>query len=99
MNSVLLAFNTENMTTYLKRSYAIVHGSAQSSKTFTVLHLCAAHVLKAVSQGIGQKAGDKSVKEYATYCFAALQTSSIHTAVTLFYHICVVFLSKEENVF
>lgn len=40
-------------------------------KGFTVLHLCSAHIIKAVSQGIGRKTSDKGLKDFATFVFAS----------------------------
>lgn len=64
---------------------------------FTVLHLCSAHILKAVSQAFGgKKNAEKSIKEYATFCFAHLiNCTNIHSSLLAFYHMCMLFKAKE----
>ena len=65
---------------------------------FSVLHLCSAHIVKAVSQGFGKRTQDKGLKEYATYCFALLLNStSMGEALPVFQHMCVLFASMEDG--
>lgn len=55
INSVLLSFNKENISVYLDRAFELVSGQTETIPSFTVLHLCSAHILKAVTQGFGKK--------------------------------------------
>ena len=74
IQAVLTAFNRESIMAYLDRSFAVCHGR-QEWKSFTIIHLCSAHILKAVSQIIGKNVTDKSYKEFLIFLFARLQNS------------------------
>lgn len=67
MQRVLLAFNKENVHSYLDRTYAICQGQHlyEESKGFTVLHICSAHVLKAVRKVMLRQTDDKGLVEFA----------------------------------
>lgn len=62
INSVLLSFNKENISVYLTRAFEIVSGQTEQSPNFTVLHLCSAYIVKAVSQAFGKKTGDRHTR-------------------------------------
>ena len=65
---------------------------------FTVLHICSAHVLKAVAQSIGRKTADKGLKDFATFAFARLQNStSMTTALQIFRLLCTVLTGKHKT--
>lgn len=55
MNSTVLAFNRENMSAYLDRAFKIAPGQMEDIPKFTVLHLCSAHILKAVQHWRGEQ--------------------------------------------
>ncbi len=58
----------------------------------TVLHLCSAHIIKAVQGAIGRRTTDKGLKEFATHCVAQLiNTTSLKRAVDIFKCMCHVF--------
>ncbi len=91
LQSVMLAFNRESIVSYLDRSFDICSKlkTWKDIRTFTVLHLCSAHVLKAVTQSIGRKTADKVLKDFATFAFARLQNStSMSTALKIFRALC-----------
>ncbi|KAL0199292.1 hypothetical protein M9458_007832, partial [Cirrhinus mrigala] len=98
MQAVLLAFNKESMPAYLERTFAI----CQRQKTWadikptTVLHLCSAHIIKAVASAFQKKTADKGLKNFATYVFARLQnTVSINDALAIFKPFCTVFIARK----
>lgn len=65
---------------------------------FTVLHICSAHVLKAVTQSISRKTVDKGLKDFATFGFARLQnTTSMTAALKIFRSLCTVLIGKYNN--
>lgn len=67
-------------------------------KGITVLHLCSAHIIKAVSVSIGKKTDDKGLKEFCTFVFARLQnTVNMEAASEIFKHFCVVLLASHES--
>ena len=97
LQSVLLAFNKESITSYLDRAFAICSKlkTWKDIKMFTVLHLCSAHIIKAVSQAIGRKTTDKGLKEFATFAFARLQNStSMNAALKIFRSLCTILTGK-----
>lgn len=100
LQSVLLSFNKESIVSYLDRAFAIC--SKQKTwndiRKFTVLHLCSAHMLKAVAQSIRRKTDDKGLKEFATFAFARLQNStSMTTALQIFRSLCAVLIGKHNT--
>ncbi|XP_027888726.1 uncharacterized protein LOC114154119 isoform X2 [Xiphophorus couchianus] len=98
INSVLLAFNKEDISQYLHRAFEIVHEHKVVMKNFTVLHLCSAHIMKAVTQAFGKKTRDRGLKEYASYCFASLlNCNNLQLAMEVFYNMCVLFDAKHCN--
>ncbi|XP_060780100.1 uncharacterized protein LOC132888110 isoform X2 [Neoarius graeffei] len=95
INSVLLACNHEDISGYLDRTFSIVIGTGKQTP-FIVLHLCSAHILKAVSQSFGRQTSDKGLKEYATYCFAfLLNCTTMQEALEVFYHMAVCFCAEQ----
>jgi len=63
MQSVLLSFNRESTVSYLNRAFFICSKlkAWKDIRIFTVLHLCSAHVLKAVTQSLSRKTADKGL--------------------------------------
>lgn len=84
---------------YLQRAHRIVTNTENSGdRQFTVLHLCASHIIKAVCQAFSRKTDNKALKEYATYCFALLLNSThLEEATTVFEDMCVLLTSPEET--
>ncbi len=100
LQSVMLAFNRESIVSYLDRAFDICSKlkTWKDIRTFTVLHLCSAHVLKAVTQSIERKTADKGLKDFATFVFARLQNStSMSTALKIFRTLCTVLLGKHNT--
>ncbi len=64
----------------------------------TVLHLCSAHIIKAVQGAIGRRTTDKGLKEFATHCVAQLiNTTSLKRAVDIFKCMCHIFYTKANT--
>lgn len=97
IQAVLISFNKESVSVYLSRCFAICRGK-QKWKTFrssTVIHLCSAHVLKAVAQVISRNVTDKGHREFLIFVFARLQNSqSFHDGVKIFRCLCIILLAK-----
>jgi len=100
LQSVLLSFNKESIVSYLDRAFAtcLKQKTWKEIQMYSVLHICSAHVLKAVTQSIGRKTADKGLKECATFGFARLQnTTSMTTALKIFRSLCAVLMGKHNN--
>ncbi|XP_024123814.2 uncharacterized protein LOC112143836 [Oryzias melastigma] len=99
INSALLAFNKEDVVAYLKRAFDMTTCQIKKNRpAFTVVHLCSAHIIKAVRNAISKLCRDKGITNFITHCFAHLMnTTSITHACAVFYNMCVVLLSPERN--
>lgn len=65
---------------------------------FTVVHICAAHSLKAVSHAVSNITKDKGLHDFAIFCFALLQNSTnLKKAKAMFLQMCVVFLGMKNT--
>ncbi|KAF3833225.1 hypothetical protein F7725_026890 [Dissostichus mawsoni] len=94
------ACSKESIVSYLDRAFAICSKlkSWKEIRMLTVLHICSAHVLKAVAQSIGRKTADKGLKEFATFAFARLQNAtSMTTALKIFHSLCTVLIGKHNS--
>ncbi len=88
IQAVLLAFNKESILSYLDRCFDVCQGKDDGieSKNFTVIHLCSAHVLKAVAQAICRQGH----REFAIFVFARLQNSqTLDEAIRIFQALCI----------
>lgn len=65
-----LQHSTGSIVSYLDRVFAICSKlkTWKDIRMFTVLHICPAHMLKAVTQLIGRNTKDKGLKEFACVC-------------------------------
>ncbi|XP_059386114.1 uncharacterized protein LOC132120908 [Carassius carassius] len=100
IQSVLLSFNKQDIHMYLMECYNLVKGNDTITdfSRQTVLHLCSAHIIKAVQGAIGKKTTDKGLKEFATHCVAQLINSkSLKRAVEIFKCMCHVFYTKQNT--
>lgn len=79
MLGVLQAFNKEKITSYLERAFDICTGkrSQDDIKPFTVLHICSAHILKAVRQAISKQSDDQGLRDFVTFAFARLHNACV----------------------
>lgn len=96
MQSVLIGFNKESVVSYLERAFAICSGKKtwNEIRSFTVLHLCSAQILKAIAQVTGRKTDDKGLKQFIIFGFARLQnTASLGAAPNIFRPLCTVLLA------
>ena len=99
MQAALLSFNKENICTYLRRCFAISQGKRQMKaiQKYTVLHLCSAHVLKAISGIIAKHVTDRGHREFWTFVFARLQnTQSLNEAIQVFRALCIILFAKRN---
>jgi len=97
MQGVLLAFNKQDILGYLEMLCKAIQGSftKKELRAITVLHLCSAHILKAVSVSFSRKTSDKGLREFANHCVAHLVNSSnLDSAVNFFAHMGRIFGSK-----
>lgn len=62
------------------------------------IHLCPAHIIKAVTQGFSKETGDYAVKEYATYCFdLLLNSTTLEEEHNLFQDMAMLFMSANNS--
>ena len=62
------------------------------------MHLCASHIIKAISNNLSKCTNNKKVRELFLYCFARLQNcTNLKNAEYFVFHIFVVFLSEHES--
>lgn len=99
INSVFIAFNKENVSVYLDRAYKIGMEQTKEIPSFTVLHRCSAHILKAVLQALVKKTTDKGMKKHALYTFAyLLNCTSMKVAVEVFLsRVCFLSLRRTQK--
>lgn len=70
----------------------------KTTRKYTVLHLCAAHVLKAISSFIKKHVTDKGHREFLTFVFARLQkTQNLNEAIEVFSALCIILLAKKKT--
>ncbi len=96
IQSVLVSFNKENVDTFLDRAHKICHFQLQwkDVKRFTVVHICAAHMVKTFSNAARKHTTDKGLHNFAVFCFALLQNSiTLQQAEAIFLQMCFVFLA------
>ncbi|KAL0176938.1 hypothetical protein M9458_029268, partial [Cirrhinus mrigala] len=100
IQAALLAFNKESILSYLDRCFDICQGKddGMDSKGFTVIHLCSAHVLKAVAQAICRHVTDKGHREFVIFVFARLQNSqTLDEAIWIFQALCIVLQTRTNT--
>ncbi|CAL8369391.1 unnamed protein product [Gadus morhua 'NCC'] len=65
---------------------------------YTVLHLCSAHVLKAISGIIGKHVTDKGPREFLTFVYVRLQnTQSLDEAIQVFRALWIILFAKSNS--
>jgi len=101
INSVLLAFNTQSLSAYLDFVYRLLHdGNVTSYELahFTVLMLCCAHIMKAVSVRVKRSESDANKRRAVMLMFAKLQHCCyLDGARSIYRDICVVLCSTEDS--
>ena len=74
IHAVVQAFNITSVQEYLKLCFQVCQG--QRSVQLTVIHLCAAHMLKLISMKLSKVQCRKETKQLFWYCFAVLQNAT-----------------------
>ncbi len=100
IQSVLVSFNKENVDTFLDRAHKICHFQLQRKdvKRFTVVHICAAHMVKTFSNAARKHTTDKGLHNFAVFCFALFKNSiTLHQAKAIFLQMCFVFLAEKNT--
>lgn len=95
IHNALLSFSKQAIHTYLMESYNLVKGNVTMTnlRWLSVLHLCSAHIIKAVQGAIG-----KGLKEFSTHCVAQLiNTTSLKKALDIFKSMCHIFYPKAKT--
>ena len=97
IHSTLTVYNQESIGKYLERVYDIVvYKKGISSCTF--IHICAAHMIKAVRNSICKVTKDKNLVEIVTRCFAGLQISKdMATAIGMWKLMLKVFMPVKKD--
>ena len=97
INAALLVFNQENVSSYLTKAWNFKTNKV-SKENITVVHICAAHLLKRFRDKVSKLTVDKGLGEYFTYVFALFQNAtSIETASTVYEELCLVAQSRYRN--
>ena len=78
------AFNSCDLVTYLTRCWDTIENATTMPASLTVLHICAAHMLKIFQRMIVQSTEKSKKRKFWLYVLARLQTtSSLGTATSL----------------
>ena len=94
------AFNKTDLKTYLQRSFEVTTKSKLMSdfSFFTVVHICAAHLIKSVCTNVSKFSKPKIIKNKFMFCFARLLNSyDLDSARDFLYNIIVIFMSEFET--
>lgn len=94
----MLAFNKQHISSYLDRAYKFCMGknSWNEMKSYTILHNCFAHILKAVRQAISRQTDDKGLRDFATYAFPRFQNASnITKSIIVFHTLCALLTTPQ----
>ncbi|CAC5375351.1 unnamed protein product [Mytilus coruscus] len=75
IHACLLVFNTEDVTRYGSRSWNIVHHKCSTAviNHFTIMHICASHMIKAAKRQVESKIIDPAHVDFIVRIFALLQ--------------------------
>lgn len=98
INSILLVFNAENMVKYLQKCWNTLYktDANKDNSDYTVVHICAFHMMGIIKQKLSNIDADKKLKEFGKFCFALLQNSDcLDEATEIYSSICKVLGSKE----
>lgn len=97
INSILLVFNAENMVKYLQKCWNTLYktDANKDNSDYTVVHICAFHMMGIIKQKLSNIDADKKLKEFGKFCFALLQNSDcLDEATEIYASICKVMSSK-----
>ena len=99
LNSVCKTFNGRPLIDYINKCYvAMTENDNKFLDDKTIIHICAAHLLKFVFNQMKDIDGLKEAKHVAKFAFARLVTcDSLFEASTIFNSMCAVFCSKYES--
>ncbi len=71
MNSILQAFNVENINTHLKRCWNVLSGkyNATELRSLSFIHLCCCHVIHAIARSLNATHIDKKIRRGILHIF------------------------------
>ncbi|XP_041865592.1 uncharacterized protein LOC121655185 isoform X2 [Melanotaenia boesemani] len=96
IHAVIQAFNTITVQEYLKICFQLCQENGKVE--MTVLHLCAAHMLKLVSMKLAKMQCKKDIKRFFLYCFALLQnTSTFNHILSVMKSVVFVFSARKNT--
>ncbi|MEL6804171.1 MAG: hypothetical protein AAFO91_10355, partial [Bacteroidota bacterium] len=72
LHSISQATNKMGFIPYLERCYSLLVNELPTPKTMTIIHVCSAHAMKAVTNSISGMVCDRSVKELFGFVFARM---------------------------
>jgi hypothetical protein len=72
MNSILLAFNEENINTHLNRCWNVLNRNYNTVqlRSLSFIHLCCSHVIKAIARSLNAAHVDKKIRRGVLHIFA-----------------------------
>lgn len=96
IHAIIQAFNTITVQEYLKICFQLCQENGKVE--MTVLHLCAAHMLKLVSMKLAKMQCKKDIKRFFLYCFALLQnTSTFNHILSVMKSVVFVFSARKNT--
>lgn len=96
IHAVVQAFSTIGVQEYLQLCFRVCQ--EQQSVQLTVIHLCAAHMLKLISMKLSKVQCKKETKQFFLYCFALLQnTTAFGQILSITRCIVYVFSSRTDT--
>ncbi|CAF1491231.1 unnamed protein product [Adineta steineri] len=78
MNSILTAFNQQNINTHLNQCWNVISGNYDSEqlRSLSFIHLCCCHVIHAVARSLNAAHIDKKIRKGILYMFAFILCSN-----------------------
>jgi len=72
INSILIAFNQENINTHLNRCWNVLNRNYNTVelRSLSFIHLCCAHVIKAIARSLNAAHIDKKIRRGVLHIFA-----------------------------
>ena len=97
IHSVLKVYSEKNIATYLEDTFKLLVMEEACPK-FTIIHICAAHMIKNIRTSLGKVTDDKRLAELLTRCFAYIQNRTSMKAVRRMWELMLkVFMPSKKD--
>ncbi len=86
MNSILQAFNGENINTHLNRCWNVLCGKYNTVqlRSLSFIHLCCCHVIHAIARSLNAARTDKKIRKGILYIFAFILYDTLGKVIKIF---------------